>query len=225
MAIIDITGQRYGRLVALSVAPRPFGSSKSCHWLFRCDCGSEVVRSSNVVRRANKGTKSCGCLNAEMQSVRGANRRARLPADIKLRRKLRTKWRSIKFRCENPLADDYVLYGKRGIKVCDQWQDFEAFYAWACQTGFVPGDTIDRIDVNGNYSPDNCRWATPKQQARNKRTNRYITFEGVTLSMAEWADKLGVRYALFNSRASKGWPDDKIIGQPIRKGYEARYRR
>lgn len=109
-------------------------------------------------------------------------------------------WHSMMDRCENPNVQNYGLYGGRGIRVCDEWHDIQEFEKWAEQTGYEPGLTLDRIDVNGDYCPNNCRWATRKEQANNRRNTLYITFLGETHTLSEWAEMLGVNRSTLSSR-------------------------
>lgn len=113
-------------------------------------------------------------------------------------------WHSMMDRCENPNVQNYGLYGGRGIRVCDEWHDIQEFEKWAEQTGYEPGLTLDRIDVNGDYCPNNCRWATRKEQANNRRNTLYITFLGETHTLSEWAEMLGVNRSTLSSRYYRG---------------------
>jgi hypothetical protein len=109
-------------------------------------------------------------------------------------------------------------YGARGIIICEEWRnDFKAFYDWAMSNGYREDLTLDRIDVNGNYCPDNCRWVTSKQQANNRRNTRKLTYNGETHSVSEWADILGIKYTVLNARVHYGWDDERVLTQPVRK--------
>ena len=113
-------------------------------------------------------------------------------------------WHAMLDRCENPNVENYPLYGGRGIRVCAEWHDIQEFEKWAEQTGYEPGLTLDRIDVNGDYCPNNCRWATRKEQANNRRNTLYITFLGETHTLSEWAEMLGVNRSTLSSRYYRG---------------------
>lgn len=115
-------------------------------------------------------------------------------------------WCHIKDRCYNQNCKDYANYGERGITVCDEWiNNSQAFYNWAINNGYESNLTLDRIDVNGNYSPDNCRWVDRKQQARNRRNTIYITYKGETMSLPDWCDRLNLRYDTIKRRYYRGW--------------------
>ena len=119
-------------------------------------------------------------------------------------------WDKMKARCNKQNNQDYSRYGGRGITVCPEWlSDFKQFYNWAMNIGYQDNLTIDRIDVNGNYEPSNCRWATIKQQANNRRTSHFITIDNETLSLAEWANKVGLDRSTLQKRIDSGW--DEII--------------
>lgn len=129
--------------------------------------------------------------------------------------KLRNVLCGMRYRCCNPKSRDYADYGGRGIKVCDEWLDKENghknFRKWAVENGWKEGLSIDRIDVNGNYEPANCRWATPKEQANNRRDNLYVTIKGVTKTAKEWAEQVGIKEASFISRLDYGWDEERLL--------------
>lgn len=125
-------------------------------------------------------------------------------------------WERIKRRCNNPKT--YKNYGGRGIKVCDEWsKDFMAFYEWAMANGYRDDLTIDRIDVNGNYEPNNCRWVTMKEQENNRRNNHHITYNGETHTIAEWGDILNIPYKVLLQRITTyKWSIEKAFNIPVR---------
>lgn len=148
------TGQRYGRLIAVDVAPH---SGRGVHWSCVCDCGAAIVVRSDSLGSGN--TRSCGCLH-----------RDEFAATIRTHGATGTRthriWKSIKTRCLNPKHHTYATYGGRGITLCERWHSFENFLA---DMGECPdGHSIDRVDSDGNYSPENCRWVTRKVQNRNR---------------------------------------------------------
>lgn len=117
-------------------------------------------------------------------------------------------------RCYNPNNTNYKNYGNRGISVCEEWHHFEVFYDWAVSNGYDDTLTLDRIDVDKNYSPDNCRWATSYEQANNKRSNRFIEYMGERKTVKEWADSLGVPVNRIRSRLSLGWSIEDALTKP-----------
>lgn len=121
-------------------------------------------------------------------------------------------WASMKTRCQNPAEPGYRNYGGRGIRVCDEWQEFEPFLKWAKANGYRKHLSLDRINNNGNYEPTNCRWATREQQSLNTRRNRLLTHKGQTMPAKAWANELGVPYGTILSRLRRGWPDEEAVG-------------
>jgi hypothetical protein len=206
--IIDITGQRYGRLTVIEKIGR---KNKHTYWKCQCDCGKEVIVTSNGLRTGK--TKSCGCLKKEISrkafETHGLSKR---------HRRLHAIWCKIKIRCFNKNAPCYKNYGGRGITMCLDWADsFQRFFDWAMTNGYTDELTIDRINNNGNYEPSNCRWATPKEQARNRRTSVYLTINGITMTLPEWADRSGINLEIIRTRINRyGWSPEKAVFTPLR---------
>lgn len=194
----DLSNQTFGRLTAIEY----FGTN-SALWICRCTCGAiKKVRSGDL----KAGTvKSCGCLQVDENKSRAKHNLCDS--------KLYSVWGNIKKRCYNPKSEFYSYYGGRGIKVCDGWlESFENFYN-DMKEGYKEGLTIERIDNNGHYCKENCRWATRKEQGQNKRNN--ILYKGKTL--AEWADIKGINYFTLKRRLELGWSWEKALNTPIRK--------
>lgn len=184
-------GDRFGRLVVLESASPVNGHTR---YLFRCDCGVEkVLRLANVRRN----TQSCGCFNREKS-------RKQLTTHGQAHNPTWNCWISLRSRCEDPNNNRYARYGGRGIKVCERWSSFENFYA---DMGERPSleHSIDRLDTDGNYEPGNVRWATRKEQARNKSTSRMLEWAGMRLSLAEWCERAEVNYSFVQARLDHGW--------------------
>jgi len=124
----------------------------------------------------------------------------------------------MKQRCANPKATKYEIYGGKGVRVCDEWQEYEPFHKWAMANEYKNSLTIDRIDNNGDYCPENCRWATYRKQNLNKSQNRLVAFKGKTMPLAEWAERLGMNYSTLRARLSQyGWPVEKALTKPVRE--------
>lgn len=127
-------------------------------------------------------------------------------------------YHKIRDRCLNPNYPETRYYMGRGIKICEEWKNsFIAFKDWALANGYTAFKSIDRIDVNGDYSPENCRWATPKQQSRNRRSNINISINGETHCLFEWCEKLDLNYNAILARIERGWDPIKAIETPIKK--------
>lgn len=200
---IDLVGARFGRLTVQQQAPGP-----GRRWRCLCDCGAEtVVFGSNL---SCGKTGSCGCLSAELTSERLRTHGARRTAEYRI-------WTNMHSRCSNPNTDSYELYGARGIKVCARWSDFALFLA---DVGPRPsaGHSIERREGDGDYEPSNVVWATAEEQCRNRRSNRWIEFNGERLVALDWARRLGIKAGTIYGRLERGITDPKaLLAQPQRR--------
>lgn len=135
-------------------------------------------------------------------------------------------WCGIRQRCYNPNNPKYNIYGARGIKMCDAWKEnFSVFLDWATTSGYAQGLSIDRINGDGDYCPENCRWATSKEQNRNLAKNINITFDGKTMCVSAWAELLNMNRATLNQRLKKGWPIEKALTTPVDSFYRRNYKK
>lgn len=185
-------GERHNRLTATKLIKR-------ATWLFTCDCGNTIELFQSQVLAGSY--KSCGCLKKEVEV--GATKHP-----------LYHLWNGMKARCNYPSHIGYKTYGGRGIKVCDRWMN--SFEAFVTDMGPRPsGATLDREDSNKDYEPNNCRWATRREQAENTRRNQYLEANGERLTISQWSRKLGVRQQTLHRRRHRGWTDEAIINTPI----------
>ena len=225
VAIDDIGGQTCGSLTAQSRSPR-------CRsmWTWLCVCGRTI---NAQARRVREGLlRECSTCSHERRRVMReetakncASRVARAPRptsvtgvsdpNLAKRRAERNIWQGMLNRCALPCPSNVACYGARGISVCDRWR--ESFANFLSDMGRRPTlkHSIDRIDVSGNYEPSNCRWATPKEQGRNKRNNHMIAHNGETKCVAEWAEILGVKARTIRDRLARGWSADAALTTPI----------
>lgn len=196
--LIDVTGQRFGRLTVLSVVRQASGKSPLCTCL--CECGATKAIEQRHLRAGV--VVSCGCFGKEQ--TRKANTKHGAVGSPTYR-----SWQNMRDRCENPSSNEWHNYGGRGIRVHPSWQRFEAFVA---DMGIRPtGTSIDRIDVDGNYEPGKCRWATQKEQALNRRKNVRISLNGKSLTAGEWAEITGINVRTIRVRLQRGWTAERAL--------------
>lgn len=209
----NLIGSRFGRLTVVDLADDyvdPRGRHRK-RYKCVCDCGNEKIIIGESLSRGL--TLSCGCLQKERASD------SRTTHGLTNSR-LYHVWCGMKRRCNNPKEKHYSLYGGRGIKVCEEWMSFENFYQWSMTHGYQDDVdrgvcTLDRIDVNGDYEPDNCRWATQQEQMNNVRYNRRITYNGETHTIAEWAREYDMPYQKLRQRISRyGYDIERALTTP-----------
>lgn len=199
--IKDLTGQTFGRLKVERFSH--LDKHHKGHWLCRCKCGAAVDVETHQLKSGK--TKSCGCWKNELNSKR-------LKTHGENSTHLYWVWSGIIQRCTNPKNKGFPIYGGRGICICDEWRySFPAFRLWALVNGYEDGLSIDRIDNNGDYCPDNCRWTDRRTQNSNKRNNHRITFNGKTQTVTEWAEELKTSHEVICRRAARNWPLDKPL--------------
>jgi len=199
---IDLTGRVIGRLTVIRMV-----GSRPRMWLCMCECGTEkTIKSSHLL---NGSVNSCGCWRAER--IRTSNTTHGMTQTRTWR-----IWNGMLRRCDGRTSPEQrAVYFDRGIRCCERWRVFENFLA---DLGKCPSDlhTLEREDVNGNYEPENCRWATYPEQARNRRNSRKITLDGETLIVTDWAKRSGVPAATIFARLYMGWPERKSVETPVR---------
>lgn len=205
---IDLTGKRFGRLLISQRADD--NKWKDTRWLCKCDCGKEKIICGKSLKSST--TKSCGCLSKEI-SVQCNTKHGHTARGEES--KTYASWKNINERCINPKNRYYHCYGGRGITVCQRWRKFTNFLI---DMGKVPpGYQIDRIDNNKGYCKSNCRWATKKEQARNRRDNHLETHNGKTQCLIEWAEEFGIASHVLRWRLKHGWSTGKALTTPVRK--------
>lgn len=201
--IIDKTGQRFGKLVVLEIDHER--TNRKTYWKCQCDCGNiKSVRSDSLGI-----INSCGCIKKEQDIINlGIINNHNLAGHI-----LYQTWNAMMQRCYNPNQVAYKNYGGRGIAVCDDWHDISKFIEWAEINGYKEGLTIERINVNGGYNPDNCKWITKSEQAYNKRNSVKITINGETKCLMQWVHELNIPLGRVWEAPSKGIPYEQIISK------------
>jgi len=196
----DLTGKRFGRLTVIGIDDR---GDRKTYYNCQCDCGNvKSVRSDSLIAGA---IRSCGCMKKEQDLENlTANHSHKMSGT-----RIYGIWQGIKKRCYNPHEARYDRYGGRGIKMCDEWREsFQSFYNWATENGYEETLSIDRIDNNGDYCPENCRWSDTQEQARNRSSNIRITIGNATKTLTEWCEIFEVDSKLVFARYKR----DGFIG-------------
>lgn len=189
-------GEKYGLLTVLE------NHHPKDEVICRCECGKlKIARATNVYYG---GTKSCGCMTNPGNTKHGGNGT-----------RLYGIWKSMRERCTVPSQIRYKNYGGRGIKVCPEWNEYVAFREWALTHGYSDDLTIDRINVDGDYEPTNCRWATTKEQSNNKTTSHFLIICGVKKTITEWSEVSGIKVGTIWMRLKKGWSDEDAVFKPV----------
>lgn len=199
---IEIEGKKFGRLLAIKEI-KSGSRKKKAIWLCKCDCGKETEVSKSQLLSGR--TKSCGCLRKESTSK--MRKRHGLSKS-----RLYNIWLRMKQCCYNKSSHKFKIYGGRGIKICEEWKNsFENFYKWSIPSGYKQNLTIDRIDVNGNYFPENCRWILSNEQNWNRRNTVYITINNEKMNLKQAEEKFGINHKKIYDRLQKGWCPERAI--------------
>ena len=206
--IKDLTGQTFGRWLVIELSDRRTPDGRGIYWECECQCPSKTRRSvyGGDLKRAGRkegSSMSCGCYMREQASMRFTTHGLATHPAYKT-------WQHMHTRCSNPESDAFYLYGARGIKVCENWATFDGFWR-DMGTSWRHGLSIDRVDTDGNYTPDNCRWSTRKEQANNRRTNRIIDTPYGPMTIGQVAERYGIPYPTLYVRSRKGWPWNRLV--------------
>lgn len=207
-SLIDLTGQRFGRLTVLEMAEKKPYSKAAC-WSCVCDCGKKKTVLGTNLR--NGTIRSCGCLSrdvvVETHTKHG-----------KSNTRLYRIWRGMIDRCEKTNSISYENYGGRGITICKEWRDDVGIFSkWAMENGYEEGLSLDRIDNDEGYFPKNCRWSSSKEQANNRRTNYNIVLNGEKKTLSEWCEELQLNYKTVKSRIHRSWTIEEALELVPRK--------
>lgn len=205
MKVRNLLGRRFGRLTVISRASN--NKRGKARWLCQCECGRKKVILADSLLSGK--TISCGCYRKEVAPHNN------LPKHGMTGTRLWTIWCGMKSRCCYTKNIAFKDYGGRGIKICSEWlHNFSAFQEWALKSGYADNLTIDRINCNGNYEPSNCKWSTYEEQENNRRDTVYLTIQGQSLPVSEWARKVGIPAATLRSRIANGWEESEILLKP-----------
>jgi hypothetical protein len=193
---IDLKGKQFGRLKVKERAGVDKGGNAL--WLCECICGKFTIVRSQHLR--NNETQSCGCLSKQNALKYGESKT-----------RIGMIWRAMINRCCSERNPNYKHYGGRGISVCDEWLNYYNFRDWSTSNGYEDNLTLERKNVNGNYEPNNCKWATMKEQENNRTNNHLITFNGETKTLQQWSEVTGISRETLRSRILRGWPSSKAL--------------
>lgn len=197
-------GSKQGQIKVLSHLKK--GKNNANYFRCQCDCGR--ISEISTKHFFNDNQLTCGRFHKKYENS-------------EIGEKLYNTWNRMIHRCYDTKNHKYYSYGARGIKVCDEWKnDYDTFYKWAIQSGYQIGLWIERIDNNGNYCPQNCKWATRTEQMRNTRRTKHICYKGKIHSLAEWCEILDLYYPTVNGRLFKGWSVERAFDTPTNKSYD-----
>lgn len=213
MNTVDLTGRVFGRLTVLKLdhkEPRPIRNGKKdgyfYFWLCKCECGNIIIIKKEYF--FNNKTKSCGCYTKDNPPKRTHGMSDTRIYEI---------WKNMKRRCYDKTNHRFLNYGGRGITICDEWRnDFVSFHKWAIDNGYTNELTIDRIKVDGNYEPSNCKWSTKLEQSYNTTRTHYLTYNGKTQCISQWAKELNLTCSAIQHRLQRNWTLDRIFTTPLR---------
>ncbi len=218
---VDLIGERYGRLTVIAKSGQEKEKHRRSLWLCECDCGKQKIVTTDHLKSGS--TKSCGCLKREVATAQILEYSAQNPGARRTHgatgKKIYWAYQHMMERCYSPQSERFISYGARGICVCDEWKNNpKAFVDWSLSNGFEEDLTLDRINVNGDYCPENCRWVSWDVQANNKRSSVYVNVRGEKLTLAQVAQKYGLRKGTVWWRHHHGWEDEDLI-KPLRGNY------
>lgn len=199
----DETGKRYGNLTVIALDH----VKNKAFWLCKCECGNTKVVSGDKLRSGN--TKSCGCIQDKVRKS-GNNRRTHGMTHSRLY----SEWCNMRSRCNYPGNVMYKNYGGRGIRCCEEWNSFDAFMKWANESGYTDDLTLERIDINKGYNPNNCSWIPRNKQYLNRSDSHYLTAFGKTQTIKEWSEEIGIKYDTIHARIKYyGWDAEKVLSK------------
>lgn len=196
----DLTGKRYGRLTVKGLSDKKIG--RKSYWVCLCDCGKEKLVRSDVLKCGY--VQSCGCLKKEQDKINLTKFHRHYDTRPGKVKRIWGIWEHMRQRCTNPKIPCYPRYGGRGIKVCKEWEVYENFRDWALLNGYTDDLSIERIDVNGDYCPENCCWIPMKEQANNRRSSIWIEWQGMRKNLKQWSDYTGIAYGALSARYKRG---------------------
>lgn len=200
-------GKKFGKLTVIEpVRVVSNNGNSQWFWKIKCDCGNETIAKPYGLIKGMQ--VSCGCYRKSGGQVQRLHSESHTP--------LHNIWCGMNNRC-NPNHKNCKGYGDRGIQVCEEWHDYTKFAKWARSNGYKEGLTIERIDVNGNYCPENCKWIEKEKQARNRRTTFWVDFQGKRMSLAEAAEIAGLPYKEVHFRIKHGWSVEDALNTPLKE--------